>query len=235
MIMQEERPRTGSADSFSAGSALLLDRARAGVVGIGAWVVTTPTIVLGSAQRGAGSARLVRDGSAVSVARRATGGGAVLCDGHLLIAAVAVPSGHPWAGSDVTEAYRPIAGAIAAYLTAGGTPAVLASPDALSHGTEEARIACWAGVGPYEVLVEGRKLVGLSQRRRGGAVLFEMGIPVSAGQDRLTAYLDLEPGRRDAVEAALARTTCLAELGEADGPAGVWRGLRSELLRAVAG
>lgn len=72
-----------------------------------------------------------------------------------------VPAGDPWWRSDVGRAFEPPGDAVAA---------ALALPGAVVHrgGSEAGRwgtLVCFAGIGPGEVTVGGRKLVGWTQRR----------------------------------------------------------------------
>lgn len=82
--------------------------------------------------------------------------------------------------------------------------------------TAWSRVACFAGLGPGEVTLRGRKIVGLSQRRdRRGAWLHSMAL-VSLDATRLAGLLALEDEER----AALARdlesaTVTLSEVLEA--------------------
>ena len=110
--------------------------------------------------------------------RRGSGGGAVLCDPGLLEVDVALPAGHALLDADVTESYRFLGQAWVDALAALGLEGRLvtvAEARALPDDRRAAaRVACYAGLSPYEVVdPDGRKLVGLCQRRRRGAALFQ--------------------------------------------------------------
>ncbi len=131
-----------------------------------------PALVLGSAQVSGRLDSEAAEAQGVEVARRRSGGGAVLLwPGHQVWLDVCVPRGDPLWDDDVGRSARWLGTAVAAALT--GLGAVDAhphlgpfEPSAWSHQV------CFAGRAPGEVLLSGRKVVGTSQRRsREGAVL----------------------------------------------------------------
>ncbi len=63
---------------------------------------------------------------------------------------------------------------------------------------------CFAGLGPGEVTVEGRKVVGLSQRRIREAVLFQCCAALRWEPERLLDLLALDDGERARGAAELA-------------------------------
>ena len=216
--------RTGS-DYIEVGATLLAAAAE-GQTGLAATIVSPPTLVLGSAQSETDAA------TSADVVRRGTGGGAVFCDEGVLLIDLAVPAGHALAPEDVTEAYRPLGEAVQHALAGLGV-------DCRTVGVEEARAmddarkaaarrACWAGLSPYEIVLgDGRKLVGLAQRRRRGAVLHQVAIPVTTPPaevlDHLVDGALLGPWLRETAVLASA-----AGCGSAT-PAGTWDVLRDPL------
>ena len=201
-----------------AAAGTLLERAIAGEVGTFAATFAQTTLVIGSAQTEASINRAACDADGIPVIRRGSGGGAVLCDPGLLEVDVALPAGHALLGDDVTESYRFLGRAWVEALAAVGVAGRLVTVEearALSDDRRAAaRAACYAGLSPYEVVdPDGRKLVGLCQRRRRGAALFQCSLAcgrdpaevvryvhVDAAQLSATRAVDLAP---DAVWAAL--------------------------------
>lgn len=180
----------------------VIERAGAGRVAMAATIVEPTALILGSAQRDEEADPAACAQAGVAVVRRGTGGGAVLCDAGVLLIDIAVPRGHPLGIDDVTEAYRPLGEAIATGLGEVGVETRLVSVHDARASDEArraaARRACWAGLSPYElVLPDGRKLVGLAQRRRAGAVLHQVAIHVSSPPvgvtDLLAGGADLLP------------------------------------------
>lgn len=130
---------------------------------------TDAAVVLGSAQR---EPVLVVDEAAcarrgLTVVRRRSGGGVVLVEAASMVwIDVVIPAHDPRFVDDVARSMVDIGERFAAALARlGGTRfgddlvVVPAGPRAQPSGI------CFAGVAPGEVLVRGRKLVGLSQRR----------------------------------------------------------------------
>jgi lipoate-protein ligase A len=120
-----------------------------------------------------------------------------------------LPPGHLlWLG-DVTESYRFIGAAWARTLRRFGIPARLvdvptarvAPPDdAVSCWT---RLVCFGSLSPYEITVDGRKLVGLAQVRRRHGVLLQGALLYASGVDLLASVLQLPARERQHVRDAL--------------------------------
>ena len=171
---------TAAALISRAGTWLEDGRLRAG------WSRATDTaIVLGSGQQDLPETDL-------PVVRRGTGGGAVVCGPGYLMLDVVLPSTHPLVLDDVTEAYRWLSEWLIGELAVDGLRAL--APSAVHKQSDEdraaARLACFAGFGPYElVTADGRKLVGLAQRRRRQAVLYQAAAYTEAPLHDLAALL----------------------------------------------
>ena len=177
---------------------------------------TDAVLVLGSAQRvSAPWASL----------RRSTGGGAVSCDDRYLMLDIVLPRGHPLVIDDVGQSYRWLARALQAELEARGAALRAVTPrEAASLPIAEraaARLACFAGTGSYELVThDGRKLVGLAQRRRGGAALLQAAAYVAAPRLDVAASLGLPRDQEERLRERLARIATLDEVapGFADEP-----------------
>jgi lipoate---protein ligase len=133
-------------------------------------------IVLGRGQRG------LRLETPLPVLERSSGGGAVLLDPSMLSLDVLLPSDHPLLDGDVGAVFGHVGRAWAAALGALGVPdvSVHTEPSAArrqGEGRERLLAAvCYATAGRGEVLAGGRKLVGLSQRRRRWGALVQCGM-----------------------------------------------------------
>ena len=159
-------------------------------------------VVLGRGQRDA------KPVEGHEVVQRPSGGGAVLMDDNLLSLDVVLPADHPWLeGDDLGTVFDPIGQAWADALTALGEEAVAihsGPPTATRLGPEAQRPLaeiCYASLGRGEVSAGGRKLVGLSQRRRRQGALIQCGIHHEWAPDALVQALDVGAAR-DAIEAA---------------------------------
>jgi lipoate-protein ligase A len=135
------------------------------------WVFTVshPALVLGSTQSLAIVDAAAAAAAGAEVVRRRSGGGAVLLvPGESLWVDVVLPRGDELWDDDVGTATHWLGGVWVRALSACGVEATLHT-GSMVH-TSWSRLVCFAGIGPGEVLVAGRKAVGISQRRtRAGA------------------------------------------------------------------
>lgn len=157
--------------------------------------VTRPTLVLGSSQNDdAVDWARVRERGA-DVAHRRSGGSAVLVEpGAAVWVDVTIPAGDPLWDHDVGRAFHWLGAAWAGVLTAGGLAARwYDGPMRRSAWSDR---VCFAGLGPGEVTVEGRKAVGLSQRRTREAVLFQCCAAIRWEPERLLDLLALDDADR---------------------------------------
>jgi lipoate-protein ligase A len=134
------------------------------------WVAEppAPALVLGSTQPD----DVVRPGIDVDVVRRRSGGGAVLVvAGDVLWVDVVVPAGDSLWDDDVGRAAHWLGDVWAAALAELGVDATVHRGPLVRTPWSDA--VCFAGLGPGEVTVEGRKVVGVSQRRTRTSARFQ--------------------------------------------------------------
>ena len=131
--------------------------------------VDGPALILGSTQPEDHVDARALAAAGVALVRRRSGGGAVLLvPGQALWIDVVVPRDDPLWDDDVGRAGLWLGAAWAAALGEVGLAATVHRGALLS--TRWSPYACFAGMGPGEVSVGGRKVVGISQRRsRAGA------------------------------------------------------------------
>lgn len=124
-------------------------------------------------------------GPPLEVLLRDSGGGAVLTGPWMLGLSLALPIGHPWLGQGLLESYRHLGQLFADLLAAQGLPARALPPTELpaqqatliARGLPVLDWACFGNLSPWEVVdAQGRKLVGLAQRRRQTGVLLVAGL-----------------------------------------------------------
>lgn len=149
--------------------------------------------------------------SSVEVLTRASGGGAVLMDPHLVSLDVLVPAGHPFLGAsgDLGAVFLAVGECWAEGLARLGLPGA-----AVFRGASQARrrgspreqllaAVCYATLGRGEVTTGGRKLVGLAQRRRRPGALVQCGLLRRWRPSPLLAALGGDPDDAEVHEAAI--------------------------------
>lgn len=156
--------------------------------------VDSDALVLGSTQPWV-------DGLDVPVVRRRSGGGAVLVGpSHVVWVDVFVPRGHAVWDDDVGRAFWWLGSAWAGALADLGVSGQIDVHRGPLVSTRWSRAVCFAGVGPGEVLVDGAKAVGISQRRTREGALFQCAVALDWDPGRMAALLALE---QDAVSELL--------------------------------
>lgn len=147
--------------------------------------VTREAVVLGSTQHDV-------VGPGVEVARRRSGGGAVwLAPGQVTWVDVLLPSGDRLWDDDVVRATSWLGAAWAAALGSLGVDGAEVHHGGLI-GTPWSSQVCFAGLGPGEVTVGGRKVVGISQRRTRAGARFQCAVLHRWDPSRLVDLLGLD-------------------------------------------
>lgn len=155
-----------------------------------------PMLALGSTQPLATADLAAAAARGVDVGRRRSGGGAVLMEpGAFLWVDVTIARDDPLWRDDVGESFEWLGAAWAEAVASLGVPA----PDVhrgAAVTNRWSRLVCFAGIGAGEVLVDGRKLVGLSQRRTRTAARYQCGVHARWDPVPLVDLLDLDPDER---------------------------------------
>jgi lipoate-protein ligase A len=124
--------------------------------------------------------------------RRASGGTAVLHAGQVGYSLI-LPSTHPIWGGDLAASYERLAEPLRLALSRLGIDAEAAYPSRRSVATKTiptlAERICFAGLGPHELTVKNRKIVGNSQIRRRLASTQHGVIQLAGGQAELADVL----------------------------------------------
>lgn len=153
-----------------------------------------PTLLLGPGQKGLDVSAALRAG--VAVVRRQAGGTAVYAGPGVLGQDVFLPAGHSMVSCDVVETYRWLGETWQDALRSLGVPSRLVSvaeARARHPPPADVAMACFGSFSPYEVAVDGRKLVGLAQVRRANGTLLQAGIHLRFEPETLAGLL---PGSR---------------------------------------
>jgi lipoate-protein ligase A len=164
--------------------------------------VERPALVLGSTQRFDVVDAAAASAAGVEVVRRRSGGGAVLVEPvHTVWLDVVLPAGDPLWEDDVGRAFHWLGRAWAAALVEAGLVASVHLGPLIR--SEWSRLVCFAGLGPGEVTVAGRKAVGIAQRRTREAVRFQCAAVTRWAPTEIAGLLALDPVERRRLAADL--------------------------------
>ena len=192
-------PLTWKVERSSGPASVFHSREMPAVIERSVWIheVSAPALVLGSAQR-ADIVDTATIGSVEIVRRRSGGGAVLLIPGEVLWLDVLLARQDPLWVDDIGKSSHWLG---AVWVDALGVGEV-------HHGsmikTRWSSSACFAGLGPGEVTVDGRKLVGISQRRTRAGARFQCAIYGSFDPARLPSLLGLSADERAAMSAELA-------------------------------
>jgi lipoate---protein ligase len=164
-----------------------------------------PALVLGSSQPLDVADHAACEAAGVEVVRRRSGGGAVLLvPGEVVWVDLLLPSSDARWVADVGRASWWVGEAWAGAVAASGGPAGLVVHRGPMLRTEWSALACFAGVGPGEVLDDrGRKVVGISQRRTRAMARFQGSLQLQPHGRQLASLVMLTTDERVALAAAL--------------------------------
>lgn len=169
------------------------------------WVQTVdrPALVLGSTQDLGIVDRALAASWGIEIVRRRSGGGVVLLEpGEVTWLDVILPAGDPYWSDDVSRSGLWLGEVWQAVLADLGIDGATVHRDAVVCGPL-GRAVCFGVVGPGEVSLEGRKVVGVSQRRSRTAARFQCAVYRRWTADVMAALLGLdEPAAADLQAAA---------------------------------
>ena len=168
--------------------------------------VSGPAVVLGSTQSPAVVDLARAEARGIEVVRRRSGGGAVLVapDDPVWID-VWLPRDDPLWDEDVGRAFDWLGDAWTRALESLGGRGVSAHRDGFAACTRWSSLICFGGVGTGEVVADdGRKVVGISQRRNRDGAWFHSACIRQWDGAALLEVLDLSADEREAARLGLA-------------------------------
>ena len=169
--------------------------------------ITAPALVLGSTQDRSDVDEEACRHAGVEVVRRRSGGGAVLLvPGEVTWLDVIVPAAMPGWSDDVHGPMVWFGTHLAEAITRATGVESLVVHDGAMRSTRWSRLICFDGLGAGEVLLGGRKLVGISQRRTRDAARLQCCWYSDYDPDRLVDLLDPATGRPAASDLAAIAT-----------------------------
>ncbi len=179
-------------------------------------VPTAPALVLGSSQTDDEVDQSALAEAGLALAKRRSGGGAVLVDSSSLWVDLFIGPGDPLWHDDVGRAFEWVGELWERTLQAVASEAKLESPfDATQlavhtgalERNEWNRKVCFASVGPGEVTLGGRKVVGVSQRRTRSGCRFQCSVILEDRQRLVPALLHLSADDRTAARQMVEAST----------------------------
>lgn len=172
---------------------------------------------LGQAQPGADVDREACRAAGIDVVRRPTGGRAILHTDELTYSVIA-PEHEPRVAGSIVESYRRLSEGLLAGLALIGVPTQQAErPD---NHDRDAGPVCFEVPSNYEIVFDGKKLVGSAQMRKPGVVLQHGTLPLHGDIARITKYLASRPdadrvrARATTVEAAVGKVVPFEQVTE---------------------
>lgn len=149
-------------------------------------------VVLGSAQPAGDVDPVVAAARGLAVVRRRSGGGAVvLVPGEVVWIDVSLPAGDPLWDDDVGRAAWWLGEVWVAALAGAGVPGGSVHRGGMVRAALGRRL-CFGGLGPGEVTVGGRKVVGISQRRTRAGARFQCAALLAWDPEPAAALLGLD-------------------------------------------
>jgi lipoate-protein ligase A len=166
----------------------LLESIRAGVSGpvVRFYRWTPPCVTLGKFQPVAANVRLDACRQlGIEVARRPTGGRAILHAHEVTFSFLVAERALPAAGTSIMESYRVFGAAISAGLQGMGLPVELVDRQAAIRNGDPSAVgsvgnpACFAAKARCDLMIDGRKLIGSAQLRRDSVILQQNSLPLT--------------------------------------------------------
>ena len=147
---------------------------------------TPACVTLGKFQPAEGNVRL--DNCArlgIDVAKRPTGGRAILHDHEVTFSILVAEDDLPDAGSNIMDSYRVLGKALVDGLQRLGLPAELVDRHAKARSADPGAMmaagnpACFAAKARCDLMVNDRKIIGCAQLRKNGVILQQNSLPLS--------------------------------------------------------
>jgi lipoate-protein ligase A len=153
----------------------------------------------------------------IALHRRSSGGTAVLAEPDQLMLDIALPASHRLYRHDVTESYRWLGEVwVEALALLGVSARIIPVAEARAdrqHLDDLTRRSCYGGRSPYEVLADGRKVLGLAQVRRRYGALLQASVYMHWQPEQLAALFALPSAAQSTLAAQLAeRVVGLADV-----------------------
>lgn len=174
-----------------------------------------PAVILGASQRAADIDVDACHRRGFAVARRVAGGKAVIATSDYLSLTIVTPGDHALVRGDILAAYQRLGVPLVDALRGLGLDASLL-PLAQARAAQAASppsSLCYGGLSPYEITIGARKVIGVAQVRRYGAVAYVAGLYRALDVSRHAALVAGDAARETEARNLAASTIDLRELG----------------------
>ncbi|HJV79541.1 lipoate--protein ligase family protein [Noviherbaspirillum sp.] len=181
------------------------------------WRYDKPAVILGRSQHAMMQTEAAIASAGIDVIARDAGGGAVLVGPWMLSASVVLPAAHPLVTLSTAKSYQWIGDVYASALAAIGVATQVLTPDEAHAWKQDNRAssiawACFGGLSPGEVVIDGRKIVGFAQVRKRNGILLVAGLLLH--KPDWTALCEaMGKPQQDAATLARCTTSCAEQLG----------------------
>lgn len=178
------------------------------------WCYPAPGVVFGCAQAALHDEAVRAAHTDCELVQRRAGGGAVLVGPWMLSSSVVLPPGHRLLANGTVSSYRWLGVLHAGLLRDFGVAAHALPPDEVARRSADPALAwaCFGGLSPWEVVADGRKIVGLAQLRGRHGVLLTTGTLLDRPDWALLCRALGRP-QEDAGRLAAVTTSCADRLG----------------------
>lgn len=176
----------GASHNMARDELLLLEAAETGLPAVRLYCWEHLVLSVGRAQKAGAEIDLAAcEARGVPLVRRATGGRAVL-HGNDLTYAVAAPTTLPRFRGGIMPVYREVSQVLQAFFAQLGLPTQVKAYSGRERA-QQASANCFATPSAFEIIIEGRKLVGSAQRLLPGAFLQHGSIPLTPQRELLAS------------------------------------------------
>ncbi len=152
---------------------------------------TPPCVTLGKFQPAEGNVQVANCARlGIDVARRPTGGRAILHDDEVTFSTILAETHLAGAGAGVMDSYRALGAALVDGLRRLGLNAELVDRKAAARGGDPTSVmaagnpACFAAKARCDLMVDGKKIIGSAQQRKDGVILQQNSLPLAVDYPR---------------------------------------------------
>jgi lipoate-protein ligase A len=161
----------------------------------------SPSLTVGYFQKSSDIDQEACSRMGIPIIRRLTGGRAVFHDREITCSVVmTVPPGSP---GSVRETFKSINQALLDGLASFGIEGMFVKPQRGGEKKSSSSPICFNAPSQYEVLLEGKKVLGSAQTRRSGVLLQQGSLPLTMDRNTMAKCFGRRPGGADDIKGLL--------------------------------